>query len=64
MRYIEKCVLLTGGLEDSFSIYELLIAGLIDLVYQSGAYEAFADVWANIGKMAFISGKKREKANF
>ena len=25
-------------------LYELLIAGLIDLVYQSGAYEAFAGV--------------------
>ena len=28
-------------------LYELLIAGLIDLVYQSGAYEAFAGVLVN-----------------
>ena len=32
------------------SLYELLMAVLIDLVYQSGAYEAFAGVLVNKGK--------------
>ena len=31
-------------------LYELLIDGLIDLVYQLGAYEAFAGVLVNKGK--------------
>ena len=31
-------------------LYEYLIAGLIDMVYQSGAHEAFAGVLVNKGK--------------
>ena len=38
-----------------------MIAGLIDLVYQSGAYEAFAGVFCEQGKVAFISGEQRKK---
>ena len=40
-------------------LYELLIAGLMDLVYQSDGYEAFAGV--NRGKMRFISGEQSKK---
>ena len=39
-------------------LYELLIAGLIDLVYQSGAYEAFAGVLVRKGKWHLFQGKK------
>ena len=41
-----------------------MIDGLIGLVYQSGAYEAFAGGGEGVGeqgKMAFISGKQRKK---
>ena len=36
----------------------LLIAGLIDLVYQSGAYEAFAGVLVNKGKWHLFQGNR------
>ena len=39
-------------------LYELLIAGLIDPVYQSDAYEVFTGV---LVKRAFISGKQKKK---
>ena len=42
-------------------LYELLIAGLKDPVYQPDAYESFAEVLVNRGKGAFISGEQRKK---
>ena len=42
-------------------LYELLIAGLMNQVYQSDAYEAFAGVLVNRGKRALISGEQRKK---
>ena len=43
---------------------ELLIAGLMDPVYQSDAYEALPPVWVNRGKRSFVSGEQWEKAKF
>ena len=43
------------------ALYELLIAGLMDQVYQSDAYEAFAGVLVNRGKRALITGEQRKK---
>ena len=37
-----------------------MIAGLIDLVYQSGAYEAFAGVLVNKGKWHLFQGEQRK----
>ena len=45
------------------TLYEFLIAGLIDPVSQSDAYEALQVLLVNRGKMAFISGEQRKKAN-
>ena len=45
-------------------LYELLIAGLMDPVYQSDAYEALLEVVVNKGKGAFILGEQRERPNF
>ena len=45
-------------------LYEVLIAWLIDLVYQSGAYEAFAGVLENEGKWHLLQGNRGRKANF
>ena len=45
-------------------LYELLIAVLIDLVYQSGAYEAFAGVLMNRGKWHLFQGNRGRKAKF
>ena len=46
-------------------LYELLIAGLIDLVYQSGAYEAFTGVLMNKGKWYnFFHGNRGRNAKF
>ena len=45
-------------------LYELLIAGLIDLVYQSGAYEAFVGVLVNKGKWHLFKGNRGRKAKF
>ena len=42
-------------------LYELLIAGLMDLGYQTDAYEAFTSVLVNRGKRASISGEQRKK---
>ena len=42
-------------------LYELLIAGLIDLVYQSGAYEAFAGVLVNKENGIYFRGTKEER---
>ena len=41
-------------------LYESLIAGLMDLFYQSDAYEAFAGIVVNRGKRTSISGKQRK----
>ena len=41
-------------------LYELLIAGLMDLVYQSDGYEAFAGV--NRGKMRLFQGNRVKKS--
>ena len=41
-------------------LYELLIAGLMDPVYQSDAYEAFPGVLVNRGKRAFTSGEHKK----
>ena len=46
------------------TLYELLITGLMDPVYQSDAYEALPEVVVNKGKGAFISGEQREQAKF
>ena len=43
---------------------DLLIAGLIGLVYQSGAYEAFAGVLVNKGKWHLFQGSRGRKAKF
>ena len=45
-------------------LYELLIAGLIDLVYQSGAYEAFARVLVNKENGIYFRGTKEERPTF
>ena len=47
-------------------LYDLLIAGLIDidLVYQSGAYEAFAGVLVNKGNDIYFRGTEEERPNF
>ena len=46
-------------------LYELLFAWLIDLVvYQSGAYEAFAGVLVNKGKWHIFQGNRGRKAKF
>ena len=43
-------------------LYELLIAGFIDLVHQSDVYEAFEGVVVNRGKREIISQKKRKES--
>ena len=43
-------------------LYELLIAGLMDLVYQSDGYEAFAGV--NRGKGRLFQGNRVKSPNF
>ena len=45
-------------------LYELLIAGLIYLVYQSGAYEAYAGVLVNKGKWHLFQGNRGRKGKF
>ena len=45
-------------------LYELLIAGLNDLVYQSSAYEAFAGVLVRKGKWHLFQGNRGGKAKF
>ena len=45
-------------------LYELLIAGLIYQVYQSGAYEAFAGVLVNKGNYIYFRGTEEERPNF
>ena len=45
-------------------LYELLIAGLIDMVYQSGAYEAFAGFLVNKGNGIYFRGTEEEMPNF
>ena len=45
-------------------LYELLIAGLIDPVYQLGAYEAFSGVLVNKGKWHLFQGNRGRKAKF
>ena len=45
-------------------LYEMLIAGLMDPVYQSDAYEAFPGVLVNRRKGAFISGEHKKKGKF
>ena len=45
-------------------LHELLIAGLIDLVYQSGAYEAFAGVLVNKGNGIHFRETEEERPNF
>ena len=52
------------ALEDSLGVYELLIAGLMDKIYQSDAYETLSWVLVKSGKKAFISGEQRKKAKF
>ena len=42
-------------------LYELLIAGLKYLVYQSGAYEAFAGVLVNKEKWYLFQGNRGRK---
>ena len=42
---------------------ELLIAGLIDLVYQSVAYEAFAGVLLNKGNGIYFRETEEERPN-
>ena len=42
-------------------LYELLITGLIDLFYQSGAYKAFAGVLVNKGKWHLFQGNRGRK---
>ena len=51
---------LSFALFDCFGVilYELLNAGLIDLVYQSGAYEAFSGVLVNKGKWHLFQGNR------
>ena len=41
-----------------------MIAGLIDLAYQSGTYEAFAGVLANKGNGIYFKGTEEERPNF
>ena len=48
----------------ALSIYELLIAGLMEHVYQSDAYEVLPGVLVNRGKRAFIPREKRKNAKF
>ena len=43
---------------------DLLIAGLIDLVYQSGAYEAFAGVLVTRENGIYFRGTEDERPNF
>ena len=43
-------------------LYELLIAGFIDLVHQSDVYEAFGGVVVNRGEREFISWKQRKES--
>ena len=45
-------------------LYELLIAGPLDLLYQSGANEAFAGVLVNKGKWHLFQGNRGRKAKF
>ena len=45
-------------------LYELLIAGLMDLGYQTDAYEAFTRVLVNRGKGHLFQGNKGRKAKF
>ena len=45
-------------------LYELLIAGLMDLVYQSDAYAAIAGVLVTGGKAIYFSGTNEERPNF
>ena len=45
-------------------LYELLIAGLIDLVYRSGAYEAFEGFLVNKGNGIYFSETEDESPNF
>ena len=42
-------------------LYELLIAGFIDLVHQSDVYEALGGVVVNRGEREFISWKQRKE---
>ena len=41
-------------------LYELLMAGLMDLVHQSDAYEAFVGVLVNSGKGFFFRGTEED----
>ena len=41
-----------------------MIAGLIGLVYQSGAYEAFTGILVNTGKWHLFQGNRGRKASF
>ena len=45
-------------------LYKMLIARLMDPVYQSDAFEAFPGVLVNIEKTAFISGEQRKWVKF
>ena len=45
-------------------LYDLLIAGLMDPVYQSDAYETLPGVLVKIEKTAFILGEQRKWAKF
>ena len=45
-------------------LYELLIDGLIELVYQSGAYEAFAGVLVSKGTWQSFQGNRGRRAKF
>ena len=41
-------------------LYELLIAGLINMVFQSGAYEAFAGVLVNKGNVIYFREQRKK----
>ena len=54
------------ALFDCFGVilYEFLIAGLMNPVYQSDAYEVLPGFLIKQGKRAFISGEQRKKVKF
>ena len=45
-------------------LYVLLTAGPIDLVYQSGAYDAFAGFWWTRENDIYFRGPEEERPNF
>ena len=45
-------------------LYEMLIVGLMDRVYQSDAYEAVAGGFSEQGKRALFKGNRGRKVKF